>query len=176
MEDIKDKLSEYKYNFLTNLQNYLDTELIFFGSIKRYDFFSNNSDIDIAIISDNVDSTRRKLQGFLNIPDNKMRKIVQKLPNTNTIVYGYKTNYNDINNNISLEIVLYDEKYRNVIMDTVHTTNNFPFYITFSLLILKFLGYYLQIIPNSTVKYFKEILIETYLNQKLHSNLINLKF
>ena len=41
MEDIKDRLGNYKYNFFNNLQNYIETELIFFGSIKRFDFFKN---------------------------------------------------------------------------------------------------------------------------------------
>ena len=71
---------------------------------------------------------------------------------------------------------MYNEKYRPDIMDTVNTTNNFPVYIIIPLFILKILYYYLHIIPSTTFKYFKEILIETYLNQKLHSNLINMKF
>ena len=29
MEDIKERLGEYKYNFFKNFQNYLDTELMF---------------------------------------------------------------------------------------------------------------------------------------------------
>ena len=29
IEQIKDKLSDYNYKFLTNLQRYIDTELIF---------------------------------------------------------------------------------------------------------------------------------------------------
>ena len=176
MEDIRDRLGEYKYNFFKKLQNYLDTELIFFGSIKRVDYFSQNSDIDIAIISDNIESILKKLQNFLNIDNTKIRKIVQKLPNTRNIIYGYKTNFTDTNNDLSLEIVMYNEKYRPDIMDTVNTTNNFPVYIIIPLFILKILYYYLHIIPSTTFKYFKEILIETYLNQKLHSNLINMKF
>jgi len=64
MEDIKDRLGNYKYNFFYNLQNYIETELIFFGSIKRFDFFKNSSDIDIIIITDNVKSLLYKVQNF----------------------------------------------------------------------------------------------------------------
>ena len=39
-------------NEASKLQDYLDTELLFYGSIKRLDYFKNNSDIDIAIITE----------------------------------------------------------------------------------------------------------------------------
>ena len=81
MEDIKEKIGDDKYHFLKKLQYYIGNELIFFGSVKRCDFIRENSDIDIAIISDNIDSTLKKLQVFLNLHDNKIRKIVQKIPN-----------------------------------------------------------------------------------------------
>ncbi len=56
MEKYKDKLDDYKYNFLVDLQNHLNQEFIFYGSINRMDYFKNNSDIDIAIITDNTRS------------------------------------------------------------------------------------------------------------------------
>ena len=74
MEDIKDRLGNYKYNFFNNLQNYIETELIFFGSIKRFDFFKNSSDIDIIIITDNVKSLLYKVQNFLNIKKQTLKK------------------------------------------------------------------------------------------------------
>ena len=67
MEDIRDRLGEDKYSFFRDLQNYLDTELIFFGSIKRVDFFKNSSDVDIIIITDNVVSILSKVQNYLQI-------------------------------------------------------------------------------------------------------------
>ena len=64
IEQIKHNLSDYDYYFLKNLQQYIDAELIFFGSIRRIDFFKGKSDIDIAIITDNVESVIRKLQNY----------------------------------------------------------------------------------------------------------------
>ena len=64
MEAIKERLSEYKYDFFTNLQNYLGSELIFYGSIKRYDYFKESSDIDITVITDNTKSILSKLQNY----------------------------------------------------------------------------------------------------------------
>ena len=64
MEDIKERLGIEKYTFLKNMENYIENKLIFFGSIKRVDFFSENSDIDIVIITDNVNSTKENYNLF----------------------------------------------------------------------------------------------------------------
>lgn len=174
MEDIKERLSEKNYHFLKKIQDYIGSELIFFGSIKRIDFLQKYSDVDIAIISDNVENTLVRLKNFLNIDNGKIRKIFQRFSNNNNIVYGYKTNYNDIDNDLSLEIVLYDEKYRKQIINSVNNINNFPFYITYILFIIKLLHYKLNIISNKTLKFFKKKLMSNYLNQK-EDNLIAIK-
>jgi predicted nucleotidyltransferase len=175
MEAIKERLSEQNYHFLKKFQEYIGSELIFFGSIKRCDFLQKYSDIDIAIISDNVENTLVKLKNFLNMDNQKIRKIFQKFPNTTNIVYGYKTNYNDVNNDLSLEIILYDEKYRTHVINSVNNINNFPFYITYILFIIKILYYKLNMISDKLFKYIKQLLMENYLNQKLHDNLIAIK-
>ena len=176
MEEIKEKLDDDKYYFLNNLQNYIGSELIFFGSVKRCDFMKENSDIDIAIISDNIDSTLKKLQNFLNLQDNKLRKIVQKIPNKNAIIYGYKTNYENQCNGLSLEIVIYEEKYRKDIMIHINKINNLPFYILLSLIILKFCYFKLNIISKDFLNYIKKKILNKYLQQDLNENLIALKF
>jgi predicted nucleotidyltransferase len=176
MEDIKDRLGDKKYYFLKKLEDYIGEELIFFGSIKRCDFFEENSDIDIAIITDNTNSTIKKLQGYLNIGDDKMRKIVQKIPNSDRIIYGYKTNYENESQQLSIEIILYDEKYRNDILEHINRINNFPYYITYPLIFLKLLFYKLNIISSDILKYFKVLLINTYLQQPLKDNLIPFNF
>ena len=157
MEDIKERLTEQNYYFLKKFQEYIGNELILFGSIKRFDFLQKYSDIDIAIISDNIENTLVRLKHFLNIDKTKIRKLFQKLPNTNNIVHGYKINYDniDIDNNLSLEIMLYDEKYRKQIINSVNDSNNIPFFITYILFIIKLLHYELNIISNETLKYIK---------------------
>ena len=175
MEEIKERLTEQNYHFLKKFQEYIGSELIFFGSIKRCDFLQKYSDIDIAIISDNVENTLVKLKHFLNMDTQKIRKIFQKFPNTTNIVHGYKTNYNDINNDLSLEIILYDEKYRTHVINSVNNINNFPFYITYILFIIKILYYKLNMISDKLFKYIKQLLMENYLNQQLHDNLNAIK-
>jgi len=175
MEDIINKLGDDKYYFLKKLEYYIGTELIFFGSIKRCDFMKENSDIDIAIITDNIDSTLKKLQSFLNLSNNKIRKIIQKIPNKNTIIYGYKTNYENTEGNISLEIIIYDEKYRKDVMVHINKINNFPIYILIPLIILKYFYYKLNIISKESLNFLKKKIINLYLHPELDENLIALK-
>jgi predicted nucleotidyltransferase len=175
IEKIKNNLTDYDYQFLTNLQRYIDSELIFFGSIKRCDFFIGKSDIDIAIITDNVESVKKKLQNYLNIGKSRIKKSMQKIPNSNKIVYGYKINFDDTKNNLYLEIIIYDEQYRSFIINNIEKTTNLPFYITIIYFILKFLTYYLMILPNDVLKYCKNFVMNNYLEQTLSKNLITLK-
>ena len=174
MEDIKDRLTERNYFFLKRFQEYIGNELLFFGSIKRCDFLFNHSDIDIAIITDNIEDTVTKLKFFLDIDNGKMRKIVQKFSNDTKIVYGYKTNYDDIDNKLSLEIVIYDEKYKNQVLKSINNINNFPFYISYFLLFIKILYYKLNIIPKEIFNFLKKNTIKRYLNQT-PDNLIAIK-
>ena len=166
MEDIKDRITETNYNFLKNFQEYIGSELIFFGSIKRCDFLEKYSDIDIAIITDNIHHTLMRLKNYLNIDNRKLRKIYQKFQTNNTIIYGYKTNYDDEENNLSLEIVIYDEKYRTQILNSINKINSFPFYITYILLLIKILFYKLNIISKDTFDTLKKFIIKNFLNQQ----------
>jgi len=174
MEDIKNRLTERNYYFLKRFQEYIGTELLFFGSIKRCDFLFNYSDIDIAIITDNIEETIIKLKHFLNIDNRKMRKIIQKFSKESNIVYGYKTNYYDNDNQLSLEIVIYDKKYKKLVLKSINNINNFPFYISYFLLFIKILYYNLNIIPKETFDFLKKNIIQKYLNQS-SNNLIAIK-
>jgi predicted nucleotidyltransferase len=173
MEDIRQKIGDDNYYFLNSLQEHIGNELLFFGSIKRCDFIQENSDVDIAIISDNVNSTLKKLQNFLGLHDNKIRKIIQKIPNKNSVIYGYKTNCE--RDDISLEIVIYDEKYRKDIMVHIDKINNLPFYILFPLMVIKIFYYKLHIISKDFLNLIKKLILNNYLHQELDENLIALK-
>ena len=168
MEEIKDRLVNYKYNFFTNLQNYLGVDLIFFGSIKRSDFFANSSDVDIAIITDNISSTLSKLKQILNISNKNIKKIYQKYTEkSGEIVIGYKIKFEDKDNNLSFDILLYDEKYRNSVQQNLDDVNNLPLYMIVILCFVKFLYYKLNLITKDFYMYFKSSLFYMYLNKKI---------
>ena len=103
-----------------------------------------------------------------------MRKIIQKFSKESNIVYGYKTNYYDNDNQLSLEIVIYDKKYKKLVLKSINNINNFPFYISYFLLFIKILYYNLNIIPKETFDFLKKNIIQKYLNQS-SNNLIAIK-
>jgi predicted nucleotidyltransferase len=166
MEDIKERLGEYKYNYLTNLQKYLDTELYFYGSIKRLDYFSNASDIDIAIITENVNSIISKAQIYLNIKKKDIKKIYQKLSNSNNIVKGYKIKYENTDSNLNFDLLIYDKKYKKTVIENINEINNLPTYLVIILVIIKIFYYNLGLISKDMYLYYKNTLFYMYFNKK----------
>ena len=168
MEDIKDRLGDYRYNYFTNLQKYLDTELYFYGSIKRSDYFQKGSDIDITIITDNIHSTLSKLQNYLNIKKTEIKKIYQKFYiRSKSIVVGYKIKYEDEEHNFSFDILIYDEKYRKSVIENLNDINNLPGYMIVILIIIKMLYYSLGIISKDIYLYLKNAIFHMYFNQTI---------
>ena len=169
MEAIKERLSEYKYDFFTNLQNYLGSELIFYGSIKRYDYFKESSDIDITVITDNTKSILSKLQNYLKIQKKKIQKVIQKFkyPDSN-IVNGYKITYKDIENDIIFDIMIYDEKYRIPVMNNINKINNLPTYMVVLMCILKYLYYTLGLLTKGMFLDIKNFIFTWYFTNKFN--------
>ena len=65
MNKIRDDFPEDLKKFFINLQNYLDTELYFYGSVIRNDYVKNKSDVDLCIFTDNEQSILNKLKFYL---------------------------------------------------------------------------------------------------------------
>ena len=165
MEDIKDRLGEYKYNFFNNLQNYLETELYFYGSIKRVDYVANSSDVDIIVITDNVKSMLSKIQTYLNISKDKSKKMIQQHSiNDKGFITGNKIKYQKDENGIEFDLIIYDEKYRKAVLQNIYNINNFPLYIIFPLYILKILYYKLHLITKDIHTNLKNMLFDCYFN------------
>ena len=162
MDEIKDRLGDYKYNFFTNLQNYVDSELLFFGSIKRFDFFPNASDIDIIIITDNVNEMINKVHHYLQLKKTDVKKIYQRFSNNSGVVTGYKIKYNDPSNDCAFDLLIYDEKYRDAVTQNINDINDIAFYMIVILYIMKYVYYRLGLITNSMYLYLKNGLFHMY--------------
>jgi predicted nucleotidyltransferase len=171
MEDIKDRLGEYKYNFFTNLQNYLETELYFYGSIKRVDYISNASDVDILVITDNVKSMLSKIQTYLNINKDKTKKIFQQHSVYDKgMITGYKIKYEIDENGIEFDLLVYDDKFRKAVLQNVYDINNLPFYVITILYILKILYYKLHFISKKIYNDLKCNIFGCYFNEVKYYN------
>jgi hypothetical protein len=159
MDAVKNRLTKNETIFFENLSQFIDKELYFYGSIQRPDYMKAKSDIDIDIFTDNESSTINKLCIFLNIKKSDFKKAFYKIKNS--IAYGYKTKYTDEINNINVEIAVYNEKYKNLVLYDHDNCRNLPFYVTCLLIIIKFLYYNLGLISDKIYSRCKRFLMNT---------------
>lgn len=155
METTKNKLPNNVNTFFNNLSRYLDTKLLFYGSVQRRDYFPGSSDIDVDIFTDNVNSTITKLQHFLHINKSKFKKIVWRIATTGKMVYGYKTMYRNSELNLVAELSIYNNKYKKQVLEQHLKKTLIPSYISIILYIIKKLYYDIHIINATWYKYLK---------------------
>lgn len=133
----------YKFNentrvILKNLEQVTNHKIYFFGSSQRFDFI-DGCDIDIAMFTDNIPSLISIIIGFLNTK-NEFKQIIH-MHNT-VVINGYKLNFSDEKQNINIELVIYDKKFKHIMLDFYEKSVNLPFIIPIILLCLKYMYIY----------------------------------
>jgi predicted nucleotidyltransferase len=176
IEEIRSNLRECDYYFLKNIQHYVNTDLYFYGSVTRLDYFPGKSDIDMIIITDNVDSVVKQLQNHLNVNRDAIEKTINYMDDAKSISYAYKINYSNLDEKISLEIFVYDEKYKEKLIRNMEKKDNLPFYVVAILYIIKFITYEIQILNDEQFKYIKNMFMNLYMRQTTQKFMVNLKF
>lgn len=166
METTKNKLSHYNSVFFTNLGNYLDTPMYFFGSIQRHDYFPKSSDIDVDIFTDNENSTISKMQHFLHKEKYQFKKFVYRLEKSKKLVHGYKVSYKEEANHLNVEFSIYNEKYKDLVLHEHRRKMDLPFYISFLLVILKYFYYDFAILPKPIYYKIKQFLMNICIDGK----------
>ena len=157
MIDINKRLTENQKDFFNRLSiNVDDIYIHFYGSIKRLDYIENKSDIDIDIFTNNENSTIIKLSNFLNINKSDFKKIVYVI--NNRIIVGYKTKYIDEKKNINVEMSIYNEKYKEIVIKKHDEGINLPFYKLILLYIIKVCYYNLKIVSSENYSILKNII------------------
>ena len=155
------KLPKKVINFFNRMENYLETDLLFYGSVTRDDYVHGKSNIDVAIFTDNEYSILSKLQHFLDISQNNIDKIVCKL--NGTMIYGYKIKLPDINGEISI----YNNDFKDILLEEYNRPIKHKTIITSILIyILKILHYEFQIIPSKLYKKCKRYILNDMMFQK----------
>lgn len=133
--------------FFYDLQNYLDEDLYFYGSVNRSDYVHGKSDIDVAIFTDNEYSLMTKLQHYLHLDKKSFKKFVYIIGDNTTT--GYKVKYKNEEENLQVEFAIYNEKYRDIIIKDHTRKFVLPFYITCLLCLIKFFYYTFPILSKS---------------------------
>lgn len=151
------KLTEEQKLFFQKLSLYIEEPIYFYGSINRNDYLPNKSDIDIDIFTDNEYTTIYKICNYLHLDKHEFKKTVYKIHSK--MVYGYKGKYVNEMNQTTIEISIYNNKYKNAVLQDRETTNVLPFYISIILVIIKYLYYHLGLLSNQTYKKCKQYLM-----------------
>jgi hypothetical protein len=166
METTKNKLSSYNSIFFTKLGNYLDTPMYFFGSIQRRDYFPKSSDIDVDIFTENENSTISKMQHFLHKEKHQFKKFVYRLEKSKKLIHGYKVSYKEKENHLNVEFSIYNEKFKDLVLEEHRRKMDLPFYISFFLVILKYFYYDFAILPKSIYYKIKQFLMNICIDGK----------
>ena len=74
METTRNALPSKLKHFLDKLKDYLDTPLYYYGSVQRKDYVAGQSDIDVAIFTDNENSIISKMCHFLHVKRKEFKK------------------------------------------------------------------------------------------------------
>lgn len=159
MEQTANKMPIYAENFFARLKNYLDNSIYFYGSIQRPDYLPEDSDIDVAIFTDNMPSLLNKLSGFLKIKVADFKRFIWKLNSTNKVIPGYKFMYEQPEYNFKAEFCIYNERDKNELLEEYKLKTYLPVYSIWLLYLIKFLYYKLKIITRVWYVYFKDIII-----------------
>jgi predicted nucleotidyltransferase len=159
-DDLPKKVKEYFYK----LQDYLDTQLYFYGSVTRSDYIHGKSDIDLAIFSDNEYSTISKLQHYLHVKRNNFEKVVWKL--NGQMIYGFKVKCGE-DIGLNCEIAIYNNIFKYTLLKEFDRPNdNQPIYVFVLLYILKLFYYRIPLLSKNTYTRIKRYIMNELMGQK----------
>lgn len=169
------KIPEEIKNFLTQLEDYVDVPLSYFGSIVRPDFIPGKSDIDAALFTDNTSSTMERLSGYLGVPRSEI--IPFGIIAGGKSIFGNKIKYNfiygkQLQRQQQLEFLVYDKKQQHAVMTENKKRFTLPLFISVLFACLKFLYYRLHIISPYTYNSLKRYLINDMLIGPGHTKFV----
>jgi hypothetical protein len=170
METTKNDLPPNTKKFFHNLSEYLETKLLYYGSIQRSDYVPGKSDIDVDIFTDNEYSLMSKMQHYLHLNKSKFKKFVYIINNKTT--YGYKIKYKNEEEKIYAEFAIYNEKFKDIIIKEHTRKFVLPLYITVLLCILKTFYYKIPILSKSIYINTKNRLLDSINNPDMNTKFI----
>jgi hypothetical protein len=155
---IASKLTKDQIDFLKAAQHYIDSQFYYYGSIERIDYLPGKSDIDIDIFTPNLYSTMFKLRQFLLIPETGIKNI--KWRTRRPIVATFHCHKIKFDNGIiKLELNIYDDKYKNTLLQVRELKRNIPFAVLMLVYTIKSMYYNTNLISNSHIAIFKKFVM-----------------
>lgn len=166
METPKHPLTIQQSSFLAKLRSYLPEKIYFYGSILRDDFLPGISDIDVLYFSkENLQTAVHKLYRLLTQDSNatriQMLHFLYHSSETKKVISGYKIKYTNVDNGIIIEMSMYDDENKELIIKEQLQKARIPYFIVYAMLILKILAYKYRVLPEDTFRWIKDNLFIT---------------
>lgn len=171
LEDIKTKLNNAQYSYFLWLKEQIELPIYFIGSITRKDYIPNKSDLDIEIYSNNILSTKFKIDYLLN-SQNKKKKIIIFYINNNPIS-GYKYYFKDETIGVNFDFSVYNSECKDIMLHHRQIEKNLPVTFLIYFYIIKFLYYNLNIINKNIYSKLKQNFWKFYNPEKTISIYLN---
>jgi len=163
MEIPKHPLTGNQSMFLSSLRTTMNNRIYFYGSILRKDYIPSMSDIDVLYFADNVVEDTKKMLRFMkryaNNDPNVVVKSVKFLyhsKSTRRLTSGYKVKYLDPDRSIIIEVGVYKNEDKDMIVGEQLVKSDLPLVVLWVLYVLKILAYKFRFIPEPTFKKLKE--------------------
>jgi len=161
MEIPTNPLTIHQSMFFNNLRSILPEKIYFYGSILRNDYLPGLSDIDaLYFTKDALKDTVKNIVRFLSQDPTVTRlqqvRFLYHSFGTKKVISGYKIKYTNLSKALIVEISLYDDNYKDLILEEQMKKVNLPFYVVWGLLILKILAYKYHFLPENTFRMLKD--------------------
>lgn len=150
--------------YFANIERTFGLKLYFYGSIKRYDYFPNESDIDIDIFAENPDSLKFQLKQYFRLKTKKIKNVMTYI--NGIPIHGYKFSHLNQKLQIKCEFSVYPSQYKKLILQEHLKKTRLPFIGTFCLLIVKTMYYSLNLLDLNTYKQLKKYILSTVVGYK----------
>ena len=170
METTKNDLPKNVKRFFYQLGDYLDTKLLYFGSVQRSDYVPGKSDIDVDIFAENEYSLMVKMQHFLHVKKSDFKKVAWIIKDTPT--YGYKLKYENEKEGINAEFSIYNDRFKDVVLAQHNSKHVLPFYVSILLYILKLFYYQIPLIDKKSYGYYKRVILNGTMGEQIDAKFL----
>ncbi len=160
-----DRLPEEDSLFFQRLQDYVGDPLHLYGSVNRWDYFPQASDVDAAIFTSSMDSTVARALAFLQLPRTQIKEFHQTFSmRDQSVIHGRKLKHEA---HPPFDLFIYHEKDRERVLENLRQSNQLPWFLVSLMFVLKSLYYRFHLIPKSWFVYCKNFLYYSYFNSTL---------
>jgi len=148
--------------YFRSIEKALGVKMYFYGSVRRYDYFPEDSDVDVDIFAENVDSTVFQLKNYFH--KKKAKKVMTFIKGR--VVHGYKFSYFEEKMKLKCEYSVYPTWAKHLVLEEHMKKTNIPWYGIILLVLLKTMFYSLNWLDLNSYKDTKKFILSSVIGYK----------